>query len=199
MRVATWFKGVFFAMGLAVLPQAHAAPITVDQENVGPTDSSGVGATTNGQSFTPTLTAIDAAEFRLRSDGASSTLHLEVRQGEGLTGTLLGSSGQVTIGGVLSEVHFDLLNTVILLPGNLYTLVLGLDSGSTFAGDMSTLNPYAGGLAINNANTPFSTRDFWFREGTHAVQVPVPATLGLLVLGLAGVVSGRRRMRPAAA
>lgn len=199
MRVPTWFKVAVVAMGLGALPQAHSAPITVDQENVAPTNSSGPGGLTNGQSFTPTLTAIDAAEFLLRSDGASSTLHLEVRQGQGLTGTLLGSSGQVTIGGALSEVHFDLLSTVSLLPGNLYTLVLALDSGDSFAGDMSTLNPYAGGLAINNSNSTFSARDFWFREGTHEAQVPVPATLGLLVLGLAGVVSGRRRMHPASA
>jgi len=199
MRVEAWIKVVVLAMGLGTLTQAHAGLITVDQESVGPTNLSGEGGILNGQSFTPTVAAIDAAEFRLKSDGASSTLHLEVREGQGLAGTLLGASNQVTITNILSVVHFDLLSSVILSPGSLYTLVLDLDVGDTFAGDISTLNPYAGGLAINNEGTPFASLDFWFREGTHVAQVPAPSPLALLGLGFAGVAWSRRRNPMAAA
>jgi hypothetical protein len=76
--------------------------------------------------------------------------------------------------------------------------VLDLDAGSTFAGEMSNLNPYAGGLAINNSGIAFQNLDFWFREGTHTAQVPVPPTLALLGLGLACAGWSRRRKSLAA-
>ncbi len=199
MHVANWFRGVVLAAGVATLGQANAGLLTVDQESVGPTNFSGSGGVTNGQSFTPSFSSIDGAEFRIRSDGASSTLHLEVREGQGLLGTLLGSSGQVTIDSILSVVHFDLLSSVTLSPGSLYTLILALDSGTTFAGDISNLNPYAGGLAIDNAGSSFAGLDFWFREGTHAAQVPEPSMLALLALGFAGLSWNRRRKHLAAA
>lgn len=198
MPVTDWFRGVVLAVGVGTLGQANAGLLTVDQESVGPTNFSGVGGITNGQSFTPSFSTIDGAEFRIRSDGASSTLHLEVREGQGLSGTLLGSSGQVTIDSILSVVHFDLLSSVTLSPGSLYTLVLDLDAGTTFAGDISNLNPYAGGLAINNAGELFPGLDFWFREGTHAAQVSEPSTLALLALGFAGFSWNWRRKHLAA-
>ncbi len=198
MPIKLWKNVAALAMGLGVLTQAHALPFTDDQANVGPTNFSGTNGELNGQSFTPTSDSIDAAEFFIRSDGGSSTLHLEVRVGQGLTGTLLGSSAQVTITSALTLVHFDLLSPVTLTPGALYTLVLDLDAGSTFAGEMSNLNPYAGGLAINNFGNTFPNLDFWFREGTHAAQVPVPPTLALLGLGLACAGWSRRRKSLAA-
>lgn len=89
-----------------------------------------------------------------------------------MTGTLIGSGAQTTTTSNLSLIHLDLLSSVIVSPGSLYTLVLDLDAGSPFAGQISNLNPDAGGLAIDNSGNTFSGLDFWLREDTHRTQVP---------------------------
>lgn len=194
MTCADWLKVATLAMALAVA-QAHASPITADQESTGATNFSGSGGKTNAQSFTPTFDRIDAAEFLLRSDGPGSTVRLEIRAGAGLGGTLLGQSAQVAVGSALSIIHFDLLNSIDLTAGDPYSMVLVLTGGSTFAGDISALNPYAGGMAFDNTGSAFGSFDFWFREGTHIAQVPEPSAYALVALALSAAGWSRRHKK----
>ena len=119
------------AVGMA----SRCAAGTIDQQNlVGGADNP--ASTTFGESFTPTLTSIGYAEFDLSTAG--STLQLSLYNGTGSSCTLLGQSASDAIGTAsFGIVHFDLLSSVTLTPGNSYTLLVS-DSTGTFEG---TYNP----------------------------------------------------------
>ena len=87
-----------------------------------------------GQWFTPSLNTIDAAEFLLGTDGASSTVQLDLFSGIGYGGALLGSSAPLLITNSfpLQTIHFDFLPSIALTPGNPYTFKLVLTSGGSY-------------------------------------------------------------------
>jgi PEP-CTERM motif len=177
---------------------AYASPIlTVDQQNL---VGGGVSSITPlnlgpGQSFTPTLSSIDAVEVSLVSLGAT-TARLDLFQGAGFAGPLLGSSAPVVFSNsTVSLIHFDLLSAIALTPGNVYTLRPVYTAGASFAVGFSALNPYSGGVAFDPAGASFADIDLVFREGLHAAAVPEPSLLALIGTGLFLSICRRRGRR----
>lgn len=168
------------------------------------------------------LGAFDIAANRFvdLETGAPATLSLEIRAGDGLTGTLLGSTTQ-TLGcdpdarfGASGPcgVRFALTSLGIdVVAGQQYTLLLtdGDATGTIFEyGWLSTstvfgppANPYAGGQKYAALFPAAGLEDMTFRTliDTAAGPVPEPASWALLIagFGLTGAAMRRRRLAPA--
>jgi hypothetical protein len=194
-REATMRRALVVAAALLVFAaRVEAAPImVVDQENSLVTGVV-VNSTGFGQSFTPTLAAVDAFEVSIATTGSSSDIRLDLFVGAGFGGTLLGSSATLTITNTaFATVHFDLGAT--LTPAQIYTLRMTLTGGDTYTGQLSNGgNPYPGGTAFASSGLALPTIDLVFREGLSAIAEP--ATLPLLGAGLLGLGAARRRRRP---
>lgn len=184
-----------------------ASPIAVvDQQNPGPfTTTNGVTVPFYfGQSFTPTLSGIDAIEFLL--GGANATVVVDILGGvsgsDGLGGTVIATSLPVSynIPSGQQVIHFDFASTVALTPGQTYVARLHNLSGQLFVRHTQG-NAYTGGQFLHQGFAPstFSGTDLVFREGLHAqlTPVPEPATLALWGVGVvaAGAVTRLRRRR----
>src|ERR1700682_2113363 len=104
---------VLFPLGIFLLSvsSALASLAVVDQQNtVGGTATSVGGLGTGpGQSFTPNLSSVNAADFSLSSfDASAVTIQLHLFAGSGYAGLLLGSSASVTFTGTNSRtVEFN--------------------------------------------------------------------------------------------
>jgi hypothetical protein len=163
---------------------SRSTAATIDQQNTA-SDSLVIILTNIGQSFTPTLTSIGYAEFDLIYT-SDSTLQLELYAGLGYSGTLLGESASAAIGSTNpGVVDFDLLSTVALTPGNIYTLSLS-DSTGSFGSLESTVNPYAGGDVFLDGSEE-SSFDTVFTEGTSDTSTPEASSFLLLALGGLGL------------
>jgi hypothetical protein len=162
-----------------------------------------------GQSFTPTLTGIDFATFRVTDFGGEPGSY-DVEVHAGINGALLGTSAPTALpagfGGSPSftgaSVEFDFASTVALTPGSLYSLiVVRTDSSSNFAllGNFFGEGTYAGGDAITKG-TIQSGDDYFFSEGISSAAADVPeivagsaiSALTLLGCGVA-MLRGRRK------
>lgn len=179
---------------------AFGAPIIiVDQENPGPFDTTNGSSApfSFGQSFTPTLPAIDAIEFLL---GGSGTVVVRIRDGlvgaDGLDGNIIAESLPVSVNILGSAVyHFDFLNRVSLIPGQEYVSELFIQTG--WLGVRHTQgNAYAGGQFLHQDFSPttFTDLDLVFTEGLHA-PIPVPAAIYLFGSGLIGLIGIARRRK----
>lgn len=169
-----------------------ASPITViDQENTATTGSVGVN-TNSGQTFTPALGAIDAAEYQLKSDAALS-VSINLRE-DSLSGTLLGSTNQVAIPGdnTFRIAHFDFDSQVSLTPGNVYFLQIVQQGTGNLNAAFDSSGGYTSGAYLGGGVSPFF--DVWFREGLH---VPEPPAVILAAMGFFGLAAFgcRRRKR----
>ena len=100
-----------------------------------------------GQSFTPSLTRVDAIEFRLRDSRGNTVpavIKVDLIAGEGYGGALIASSASQTLRSVKMETyHFDL--NAVVTPGSIYTARV-----VKLAGDFAVLRANTdGGWAIS--------------------------------------------------
>jgi hypothetical protein len=186
---------------LGIAAALHAAPITlVDQQNQG--NAAGTnGGTTFGQSFTPTLPAIDAIEFLMAGFGEPVVVNIldGLAGADGLGGSVIATSDSVVVTTLNGQqaIHFDFPNRVALIPGYSYVAQLFTPSGIEGVG-WTTGNAYGGGqfLQAGFALGNFQDQDLIFTEGlTH--PMPVPESGWLFSLGLLGLALANRRSRPA--
>lgn len=177
---------------LLSLRPASATIAIVDQQNPGAgfflssTVATGQGF---GQSFTPSLAAISAADFSLFS-GTSSTLRLDIFSGSGFAGSLLGSSAPLVLTGT-QTLEFLFGAPVVLVPGNVYTMRITLLSGATYSLENSG-DTYAGGNAFSPDGIAGPSVDAAFIEG---LAVPEASTWLLFLIGLVPVAGLVRRRR----
>lgn len=182
----------------ATAGQVQAAFITtIDQQNL--VANTSVSSTQVYQTFVPTLSGIDAAEFNLRTANPSiiGSAFLRIYDGAGL-GTVLGSSTSQVVANfaVFQAYHFDFISTVALTPGSTYTL--SIISTQLFSIESSGDNSYASGAMVNaNGDGIFGgDLDFVFTEGLHSSPVPEPASLAMWsVMGGIGFMARRRRKK----
>jgi hypothetical protein len=194
LAVSTWI----FWLVLSVI--CEAAPLLlVDQQNTTSDARFFSGQNRIGQSFTPTLPAVDAVELNLGSlSGLSSTIFVNLRSGlagpDGLDGAILATSNSVLMPpDTPNEMrHFDFPSRILLTPGALYVFEIVGNSGH--AGALSTGDNYPRGSALKEFSAGF---DMIFAEGLH---VPEPRSMVLLAaafVALAGLIAGQRSYRPA--
>ena len=158
-----------------------ASLFVIDQENPGPyeTTNGSTAVFSFGQSFTPTLPAVDAFEFLLGGD--NSTVVVQLRDGvagaDGLGGNIIAQSQPVLVDMFGSNFfHFDFPNRVSLVPNQVYVAELLITTGSL--GVRHTQNDqYAGGQFLHQDFSPttFSLTDLVFKEGLHDATVPEPS------------------------
>jgi len=155
----------------------------------------------SGQSFMPSLSGVDFVVLNIEAAGGHASTPpgnylLEIRQGQGDSGPLLGTSNPVLLPTGLppTNIEFDFSSVVPLMPGDLYSLVVNNadpGSGSNFLVGYSTAAGYSAGSGFGSATGDY---DLYFQEG---LIVPEPATLGMLAAGFVGAGLMRcRRKRP---
>ena len=197
----TLSKRLFGAMIAALsvslgLATTTSAALLIDQQNTVNSTFTVTFLPALGQSFKPALNSIDFATFILSNTTAGATYKVQVLQGAGYGGTLLGESitmpvalaptpppGQPVTVDNAQPVEFDFLTPIALTPGNVYTLrvVQANNVGGSFFLRTGFNNPYAGGEAYAIDAQP--TLDYVFAEGVRAV--PEPSSLALC--GIAGL------------
>lgn len=177
--------GLLALLFVALVSPARATITVVDQQNPGAGFFLSATVLLNqgfGQSFTPTLASINAADFSLISGGSNSTIRLDLFSGNGFSGSLLGSSTPLVITGASAQTYeFTFPTSIALVPGSNYTFRLTLTNGSTYSPQNSG-NTYAGGIAYGADGTAGPSVDLAFVEG---LAVPEPSSLCLF--GLAGL------------
>jgi hypothetical protein len=183
-------------IALALAGAAYSAPLgMVDQQNRPADGRFFAGQNNMGQSFVPTLPAIDAIEFDLGSlSGGISTTYINLRDGvvgaDGLQGPILGTTNSITLfddSPILTR-HFDFPSRIALIPGQTYVAELVGTNGA--AGGLTFDDKYPQGEGLKAFSPGW---DMVFAEGLH---VPEPTTALLAAAGLAGLVAfARQRVR----
>jgi hypothetical protein len=188
--------GLSLATLALVLGGAGAAYATVDQQNTVATGYLGP-STSPGQSFTPTLTGIDFATFSLATEGPSSSLQVNLYNGDGFGGALLASTPtqNITNTNAFQPVTFDFSSTVALTPGNVYTLQIDVVSGADIFELEGSGNPYPGGFEYDSAGVQQTDYDLVFSEGVNVAATPEPSAIAFLLTGGVGAGIAFRRKR----
>ena len=169
--------------------------MTVDQQNLVGADVTGPIHDT-GQSFTPSLSAMNVVDVSLSTvnPGSTVTIRLDLFSGAGYGGTLLGSSFLVTVSEFGPHtIEFNYASLIDLVPGSMYTFRMTVVSGGGYEELRSLANPYAGGTAFTPSGMIFPESDLVFAEGISSV----PDGMSTLWLGLPFflLVAGKRLAR----
>jgi hypothetical protein len=169
--------------------------VDVDQSNPGPrTATAGAFELYVGQSFTPSMPAIDAIEFFMGSTQGTDVL-VDLLEGvvgeDGLAGPVMATSvpTYVKTFGEHDIFCFNFAERVAVVPGQTYVAALRRNPGTPTFGFSLTSDTYPGGKLLREGralDSPLSIYDMIFTEG----MVPEPATL--LLLGLGACVLRRR-------
>ena len=146
-----------------------------------------------GQSFTPSLSAVDFIRLNLNdpfpANSTGATLFINLKTS--INGSNTASTAAVTLPDSFAGiVDFFFSSSVTLTPGQVYYFQPVVQSGDSWGVSVSEYG-YPGGSAFAGG-IAFPMSDFWFREG---ILVPEPASAWLLLLG-GGVLLLRRRKRP---
>jgi len=196
--------GILAASALASSVHAGSAALSViDQQNTtGRFGIGGIVGTGVGQSFTPTLNLLNAAAFQLQVNGSgTATVELQVFDGSGFAGTLLGTSAPIIFSNTSTRpFEFIFSDPVSLDPGNVYTFCLFETSGSTSYSTLTSQtdpSPYGGGITFTALGMPLPGNDVVFAEGLTGPANTVPdsgSTFYLLGLACAAVTVLRRQL-----
>jgi hypothetical protein len=173
------FTIAFLALVLGTGLASAQGTFVYDQQSTGAVDGSlSLNQTPLGQSFTPTLDAIDFLELQLINGVAASTFTVNLRS-DSISGPILGTTAPVAY---TSSGIYDFLfsNPVSLTPGTKYYFEPVVSSGG-FAQTYITFIQYTGGDLIQSGVTR-TDRDLWFREGIVS-NVPEPSSMALFLLG----------------
>jgi hypothetical protein len=195
-------KTVALAMTIglvAALGGAARAGVTVDQSYLAdPTVAVSIdGHGPLGQSFVTFKTSLDVFEYAIVNAGSTpGVFTVQILEGEGLNGTVLGTSGPVSVlpnlaSGVGSQglnAVFDFATPVSLSdPFDSYTAVLTQTSGSMCYVQGTFAQGYSPGNVYFTSPPSASVGSLDFIEGvrTPGVAVPEPSSLVLTGAGLA--------------
>ncbi len=194
----------------------QAGPYIVDQQNDSLPYSGGFTFQANvggpvGQSFAPTLSSLNVVELLINDQnpgwGGDVSIAVRIHDG-GIGGSVLGTSQTVLFHDQVPQLHFqypelvrfDFASSIVLTPGQTYTIepyaVSGLSSlgvfGTGFGIDSYVAGEsfFQGGIYAEVGNAPF---DLWFREGLAPVPEPETNAMILAGLGLLGFMARRRK------
>jgi len=203
MAIPTRFRTAALVLLLGAATSRVDAALIIDQQNTSYTYvASGYNsAMSAGQSFTPTLTGLDFAEWLRYGDGTSATAQVVIRNGvsggDGFGGAVLGTSDVLALGalagGQTETLHFLFSSVVSLVPSSTYFMEFKVLSGAVNLLYASGTNPYAGGMSFDQGKGVFTNNDLVFAEGLSTPAVPEPSSIALL--GLGGAVLGGLAVR----
>jgi hypothetical protein len=152
-----------------------------------------------GQSFTATASesqvrVVSVLIVAANSNLADPTIALQVREGIGHTGAVLGSQTSMVIPTddlTRTWIDFEFASPLALTPGQQYTLSFSATNAEMTAGAYahSTFNPYSGGAVIEGDGFLVPQDDLAFR----VLSVPEPTSLALGVFMGAALMLHRHR------
>jgi|ERR1022692_2804384 hypothetical protein len=145
-----------------------------------------------GQSFTPTLSAVDFIRLKLNdndpNNSLSATLRVNLRTNS-INGSILASTASVSLtNGFTGVVNFFFSSSLSLTPGVVYYFQPVVQSGDLWNLEAGEYNYPGGSVFVGGFAATAS--DYWFREGI----VPEPSA-GLLFLFGSGVVAWCHRKK----
>ena len=144
-----------------------------------------------GQSFTPSLTAIDFIRIHLGdsvNDGLGAMIRINLRTNS-ISGAVIASTSPVSVASqFIGTADFFFAATVSLTPGTKYYFQPEVVSGGAFSASSYNNFGYAGGDAYY-AGALVPGFDLWFREG---IRAPEPSAASLFLASIALIVSKRR-------
>ncbi|MEX2317185.1 MAG: hypothetical protein WD669_08535 [Pirellulales bacterium] len=175
----------------------NAAPlVVVDQQNLIVDAVVLSGQSIIGQTFVPTLPAIDAFEFDLGALTGGTQIYINLRDGvagtNGLQGAILGTTNTVVLPSEAPNemTHFDFPTSIALIPGKKYVAEVVGTNGQRASLSFDDRYPAGESLVIVTPG-----RDLIFREGLH-VPEPSAAILAIVAAALLSSFTDGRGRRP---